>query len=158
MLKEFLSAAGSFLSEHELFRLGVIAVSIVIFLMGVLKSALINKISNKLVRKLILAWGSIIIALPVTAAIVYLKELQSAHFWTFYVINCVSTIITYWFYENTALRDTLSFIGKKALSIFTCDKPECHKETIKDIQKEVESLLETPVKSTSYKDDDLKNL
>lgn len=154
MLKEIFSAVG----QETLLEWGIIAVSIVIFLMGILKQIFFNKIHNKLFRKIILAWGSIVVALPVTAIITYFKEFELSHFWSMYIINCVSTIVMYWFYENTALRDSFSAIGKKALSIFTCGKPECRKETIKDIQKEVESLLETPVKSTSYKDDDLKNL
>lgn len=158
MTKEILSVVECIFSGQELFRWGVIAVSIVIFLMGVFKKILINKIQNKLFRKVVLAWGSVITALPVTAVLTYLEEFESSHFWSLYVINCVSTIIVYWFYENTALRDSLAFIGKKALSVIACNKHKDCKKIAKDVQDEVESLLETSVKSTSYKDDDLKKL
>lgn len=154
-----LSTARYFLSDwFNLVIGGLVVVSVIIFLMGILKSLLINKVKNNLLRKIILSWGSLILTLPATAVSILCNGFSFEHFWGVYVINCVEVILIYWFYENTALRNSLALIGKKVITkIFL--NPEEMKEAVKSANRDVESLLNNSSKSLSkYKDDDLKNL
>jgi hypothetical protein len=154
-----LSSASYFLSDwYNLVIGGLVVVGVIIFLMGMLKSLLINKVKNSLMRKIILSWGSLILTLPATVLSILCNGFAFEHFWCIYAINCVGVILIYWVYENTALRNSLALIGKKVVTKIFLNLEET-KEAVKSANKDVESLLNNSSKSLSkYKDDDLKNL
>lgn len=133
--------------------------SMVIFLMGLLKFALTRKVKNSLLRKVLLSWGSVIITLPTTALMVFCKNFGWEHFWTIYVLNCIGVIIVYWVYENTAIRNSLALIGKKLVTkvLLTFQNPEELKESVKSVDKDIQALLDRTKSSSKY-DDDLNNL
>lgn len=110
---EFLSKYASLLFANWQRALlgGVIVSSTVIVLLGVLKKFLINKISNKLVRKVILAFSSVLLVFPLTALYFLGDEINFDHYWLGSGMNAVLTILVYWLYENTALRDLIHKIA-----------------------------------------------
>lgn len=159
-MKEWiLTTARYFLSEWEALLVGgVVVVSAVIFLMGVLKKLVIDRISNSLVRKIVLSWSSVLLVLPVTAISVICNGFDWSNFWAIYAVNAVATIILYWLYENTAIRNALAFLGSRAVTKFISGvvTQDLTKVTTQ-INQEAENLLKSSNKSTSkYRDDDLK--
>ena len=112
MLEFFSKYAGLLLANWQRALLGgVIVSSTVIVLLGVIKKFLINKISNKLVRKVILAFSSVILVFPLTALYFLGDEINFDHYWLGSAMNAVLTILVYWLYENTALRDLIHKIA-----------------------------------------------
>ena len=152
--------ANYFLSNWEdLLMGGIIVVSVVIFLMGVLKGLLLNKIKNDLARKVLLAWTSLIIVLPVTAIYLVVKGVSMDYFWFVYAVNCVSTILIYWGYENTALRNCLHVVGKKIVLAFVSGKSTSEKDAKKLLTEVAKNLADTEESSEpKYKNDDLDNI
>lgn len=141
---------------------GVIAVGVVIFLMGVLKKLFLDKIPNKLVRKIVVSFLSLIIVLPATVIVIIYNRLDMTYFWVFYAINAAATILLYWFYENTGLRNLLSLIGKNTVykllgCLFNKEKniSDDLEKTMEEINKDTVSMLK---EESKYKEDDLKNL
>lgn len=141
---------------------GLVVVGVVMFLMGSLKVTLIKKIKNALLRKVILAWSSVILTLPVTAIVTCYNGFNFAHFWSIYVVNCIGVILIYWFYENTAFRDGLTLVGRKVVTkiLFGSTDIKDLEKTVKAANEDVESLLNNSSSNSKskYKDDDLKNL
>lgn len=146
---------------------GVTVVGVVIFLMGILKNVgFIKNMKSKTVRKIVLSWLSIILTVGITVLSVWLNELKQDHFVVICIVNSVCTILLYWVYENTALRDLFAFIGKHTIAKVFARKPKTEEEAkqlASEVRKDVESLI-YPVTSKStapvsrYRDDDLKNL
>lgn len=89
---------------------GIVVVSAVIVIMGALKF-LFNKINNKLLRKSLLAFSSVLLAMPATAIYFVSANISFDYYWIGYAMTAFATIITYWFYENTCLRDLIQKIG-----------------------------------------------
>lgn len=143
---------------------GLIVVGVVIFLMGVLKKLLFDKIQTKLVRKIVLSFSSLVLVLPCTFCLCLYYKLDTSYFWVFYAINAISTITVYWFYENTGLRNLLSLIGENTLNkilraIFKSEKSvegiaKSLENAMEEIDKDTKCLLE----NSKYKEDDLNNL
>lgn len=122
---------------------GVYAVSIVIFVLGCLKPVIKRWISNSTLCKVIFAWASVLLNIPATAVSVWLEGLPSEHFWMLAVINAISTILVYFVYENTALRNGLHWFGKKILTLLF-SKYVSPVQTKDEIRKEAELLLANP--------------
>lgn len=146
---------------------GVTVVGVVIFLMGILKNlSVVKNMKNKTIRKIVLSWLSIILTVGITVLSVWLNELKQEHFWVICLVNSIGTILLYWVYENTAVRDLFALIGRNTIAKIFAKKPKTEKEAkqlASEIREDVESLLypitlksEAPV--NRYKDDDLKNL
>lgn len=160
-MKEWILWTSSYFLENwqALFWGGVIVVSVVIFLMGVFKKLLANRIENDLLRKVVLAWTSVILTLPITAVMVLYNSYNWDHFWVIYAANVIGTILIYWFYENTALRNALAAVGKRIVLKFLGNPTT---EDLKAVTEDVEQLLASskpvPQSTSKYKDDDLKNL
>ena len=159
-MSEQIMCAVDFILSHgdSLLSGGLIVVGVVIFIMGVLKKALINKISHKLARKIILSFLSILLVFPATVISNYAQGLGTDYLWMTYVINAVATIIVYWFYENTGFRSLLELIGrttlkKIALSTLSDNPSKDILATVKQSQQEAITAIKK-----KYKDDDLKNL
>lgn len=162
MKEWFIHNAEYFLSDWQnLLVGGVVVMSVVIFLMGVLKKIAFNRIKHDLLRKIVLAWSSVLVALPVTAVSVVCNGFSWSYFWAIYILNAVGTILVYWFYENTALRDALALLGKKTVMKFIgagVSNQEFSKIN-NEVNQDAQSLIAEATKSASkYKDDDLKKL
>lgn len=95
---------------RQVLRGGIIVVSAVIVIMGMMKK-LFDKISNKLLRKFLLALTSVVVVLPVTAIYFVSCGIDYKYFWIDYALLAVATIVTYWLYENTCLRDLIHMLG-----------------------------------------------
>lgn len=100
---------------QDFFVGGVIVASTTIVLMGFLKKFVFNRIANKLVRKCVLSFSSLVVCLVVTFCFLVGNGLPAERFFFVYAVNAISTIITYWFYENTGLRNLITFIGDKTI-------------------------------------------
>lgn len=157
-----LHGAHYFLSNWEdLLAGGVVVMSVVIFLMGCLKKIAINRIKHDLLRKIILAWSSVLLTLPLTAASVVANGFDWNYFWTIYAGNSIQTILVYWLYENTALRDGLAWFGKSTLGRFigAASGSKDLASVNYEVNQEAKTLVAKATKSTSkYRDDDLKKL
>lgn len=145
--------------ESWLIRGGMVAVGVTMFLMGLFKIILGNKIKNKLLRKTILSFLSIVLVAPVTVIYLLINSVNGMdHFWVIYLSNCSLTIIVYWFYENTQLRELLYLTGKsvitKALSTLF-NKFSAIKD---DSRKECSDVTTKNFFKSSYNEDDLTNL
>lgn len=96
----------------------LIVVSAIIVLMGLLKKAAFNKIGNKTLRKVSLAFTSLVLVLPFTALYFMGDNINFKYYWIGCAMNGFALIVTYWFYENTALRDLINKIGSLTLGRF----------------------------------------
>lgn len=94
----------------------LIMVSAVIVLLGVLKKFIFNKIQNKLLRKIVLSILSIALVFGAVAVNFLIEKISFDHYLIYAGFCSVATIIIYWLYENTGLRDGLHKIGSLALS------------------------------------------
>ena len=135
---------------------GVIVVCSVIFLMGCFKNLFLNKIKHKLVRKIVLSFLSLVLVLPATMVIILYKGLSLDYFWVLYAMNSVGTILTYWLYENTGLRNLISLIGRNTVSKFF--KSVTQMEDLEKTMEEISTDTKKMLKDSKYKEEDLKNL
>lgn len=94
---------------------GIIVACAVIFIMGILKKVVLGKIKNKLLRKVVLAFSSLALTFPATALYFVGDNISFRWYWYACALMCVLTIITYWLYENTGLRDLIALIGQKTV-------------------------------------------
>lgn len=144
-MKDWIIATGDYiLSNWQTVLIGgACAVSIVVFVLGFIKPFIKRWIHNAVLRKVILAWLSVLLNIPATAVSVWVEGLPEDQFWTLTVINAVATILVYFVYENTALRDGLHWLGKKILTLL-CKQYVNPSQTKGDIHNEVEELLANP--------------
>lgn len=94
---------------------GIIVACAVIFIMGILKKACFGKIKNKLLRKVVLSFAPIIMAFPTTALYFVSDNIPFQWYWYACALISVLTILMYWLYENTGLRDLITLIGCKTV-------------------------------------------
>lgn len=111
---------------------GACAVSMVVFILGCFKPFIKRWVSNSTLRKVLFAWLSIALNIPATAVSIWIEDLPTEHFWTLAVINAVGTILVYFVYENTALRNALHWLGKKIITMLFSQvvSPEQAKQSI----------------------------
>lgn len=175
--KDMLSALAA--NWQEALIGGVIVVCAIIVFLGVLKNLFFDKITIKLVRKIVLAALSIVLAMPATALYFVCAQIAFTYYWYAYALVCVATIIGYWLYENTGLRALILYIGnnvivKYATVVFQALKNKLSQKDIETLvatattaaQAETQSAIsnalvsrvaKTQVKTTTV-DDDLKDL
>lgn len=104
--------AGLFFANWQRALLGgLIVVSAVITIMGILKKAIIDRIPNKLVRKIVLAFSSVVLVFPLTALYFVGDKINFDHYWVGCALNASATIIVYWLYENTGCRNLFHKVG-----------------------------------------------
>ena len=149
----------------EFYLYGSIAVICsVIVLMGGLKLALVNKVQNKLVRRLILAFSSIAMVFPATYFSCWLSGVGFSRYWQLFVLNALGTILTYWLYENTGLRNLINIVGKTAiLKIILAFSKHSENKDVKtsreEAKKEVANLTKEANNTLKKSiDETLKNL
>ena len=122
---------------------GACAVSVVVFILGCIKPLIKRWIPNTTVCKVIFAWLSVILNIPATAMSLWVEGLPTEHFWTLMVINAIGTILVYFVYENTALRNAMHWLGKKIITILFSQYVS-PAQTKKEVRNEVENLLANP--------------
>ena len=145
-------------SGNDLLLGGVIVVSSVIALLGILKSLKpIKNIKNATLRKVLLSWLSIALTVVGTLISFYVSELKQDHAVSVCVINSVSTVLVYWLYENTALRSLIQALIKKTLCVLFSRKKTKDEADQPEEEKTKESLL-SMFEEACYIEDDLKNL
>lgn len=134
--------------------------SIVIFVLGCLKPLIKRWVSNSTLCKVIFAWTSVLLNIPATAMSLWIEGIPGDHFWTLAVINTIGTILVYFVYENTALRNGLHWLGKK---IITALFSKCidTAQAKSELRKEAEMLLSNPTgvetkSATSRYDNNIK--
>lgn len=96
---------------------GAIVISAVIVIMGMIKK-LFDKVANKYLRKFLLALTSVVLVLPVSAIYFVCAGIDYKYFWGDYALLSCATIVTYWLYENTCLRELIHKIGSLTLGRF----------------------------------------
>lgn len=148
-----------------------IIVCSVIATLGGLKFGLIDKIKNKLVRKIVLAFSSLALILPTTAILFLISGYSFDIYWYSVFALMPVEVVVYWLYENTGLRNAINKLGSfcchKILVAFcasvvdddnkrTRERLVATNKELKDYAKEtVKSVLVTKNKEV---DKDLENL
>ena len=148
---------------------GLIMVSAIIVAIGLLKPLLFNKIKNKHIRKAALALSNV--AACYLTVLVYF--IVSGFDLEFYVAAAtalaVTSIVVYWFYENTCLRDLIGLIGgivlrkvlKVSLFALTTEDVEAVRAELKKTGEELRTATRQELKKTATEakeDRDLKTL
>lgn len=95
---------------------GIIVACSVIFLMGIFKKLIFDKIRNKLVRKVVLSFCSVLLVFPATALYFISDNISFDWYWWACLFASILTIVTYWLYENTGLRNLIGLIGELTVS------------------------------------------
>lgn len=150
---------------------GVILTCAIIFLMGVLKKAVLGKIGNKLLRKVVLAFSSVILVFPATALYFVADGINFDYYWYGCAGAAVATILTYWLYENTGLRNVIDLVGEKTVykylgvlvSSFTSKKSNATTKVelisvTTDLQTTVREEVAKAVKANTKVDEDLNDV
>lgn len=94
---------------------GIILACSIIVLMGILKKLALGKIKNKLLRKVVLSFSSVVLVFPMTALYFISDSISFDYYWVGSALIAVMTVITYWLYENTGCRNLIDLIGNKTL-------------------------------------------
>lgn len=158
-----------FLNWQEALTGGVIVSCAVIFLMGVIKKLLDKTaLANyKNARKAVLAFGSLLLTFPITAIYFLADGISFNYYWYGCILTCLSTVFTYWLYENTSLRTAIHAVGAKTVgkywSIFYAAYVD-HKNgkeltnQLAMTTAELSEVVKTEIKKQVKEDNDLKGL
>ena len=153
----------------DMFYSALIMTSCIIVLIGLLKPILFNKITCKPLRKAILAFSNVALSFVSTAICFFVKNMTFEFYWQASIGTAIFSILCYWLYENTCLRNLIEKIGKMVLKklstlgleLFTAEeKVELEKE-IKLAVEEIENKTKKEVKLATAKkksDKELENL
>lgn len=147
----------------------VIMVSAIIVAIGILKPILFNKITNKYIRKAVLSFSNIVGCFGASFAYFLIEGWNLKYYLLASVALSVCCIVTYWFYENTCLRNLIGVIGgialRKALSVLnlavTTDDVNTVKAEIKNATAQLKTVTKQELKKNVTKiniDKDLRNL
>lgn len=100
---------------------GLIMVSAIIVAIGLLKPLLFNKIKNKHIRKAALAFANVAACFATVLVYFFFKHTPFDHYFAAAIALSVCSIVTYWLYENTCLRNLIDVLGgivlKKVLKV-----------------------------------------
>lgn len=140
---------------------GAVIVGVVIFILGCLKVSIVNRIHNKMLRKTLLSFLSVALVFPTTAAYTLYNGWSWEYYWWLCGLFALATIVVYWFYEGTHLREGLAWIGKTTVGKFLVlirSKPENVDAALRQLTKDANKDAKTVLKAHRYKEDDLNNL
>lgn len=148
---------------------GIIVCCAVIFIMGCLKRLLDKTpICNcPYLRKAILGFGSLLMTLPMTALYFVADRISFDYYWYGCALMCVGTIVTYWFYENTAFRKLIHAVGERtvgkywAILLAAYTEHKSNKDTTNQLAMttaELGEVVKKELKNFSKEDTDLKGL
>lgn len=128
---------------------GVIMVSAITVFIGILKPLLFNKIKWKPLRRACLAFSNVGLCFGSTAIWFWTESMNFGMYLQTAILVSAFSIIWYWLYENTCLRDLIEKIGKLALGkaslIFT---KLFNGNDIKEIGEEIKLVSEELKKTT----------
>lgn len=136
---------------------GFVLVSAVIVILGGLKKLVFDRIHNKLVRKVLLAFTSIALAFAATAIAFWVKGFEFKLYPIAGATVSVATIVIYWFYENTGLRNFIHFVGNNTVVKFIKALAKAITDNEKDPEELKQDLKEIP-EQVYPADENLKNL
>ena len=150
---------------------GLVVVSLIIFVVGCFKKAVLDRIKIKLLRKVLCAVTSLIFVFPATSIYLFLENIPLEYYWYGYTIFALFTILTYWAYEHFGARSLLHFLGattwsgikgmfrKVFIKVLTDEKANIKDELTKELKTTYKTAKETTKESLLKKaDKDLKNL
>ena len=150
---------------EDLLLLGVIMVSAITVLIGILKPFVFNKIKWKPLRRALLAFSNVALCFVSTVVLFEIEHYSYDMYWYSAGAVSVFSILWYWFYENTCLRDLIALIGKTTLkAVYNVLPKGVDKKDAKAIAKElsmVKKTLKAEVKSAiknAKVDKELKDL
>ena len=95
---------------------GIVIVSAIIVAIGIIKPLITKKFTNAHAKKGILAGLDVVFSFAGTALQFWVTEMPFNHYVVASIMHLVATIVVYWLYENTSLRDVIHTIGSAALS------------------------------------------
>jgi hypothetical protein len=146
---------------------GIIVACSVIFLMGILKKFVFNRVQNKLARKVLLSFGSVALTFPITALYFLSDNISFTWYWWGCLFTAILTIVTYWLYENTGLRNVIGIVGEltvnkwvKVLYVAFMAKAENSvlKNQLAMTTEELKVEVRKEIHNTIKEDKDLKGL
>lgn len=156
-----------FMNWHRAVMGGIIVTCSVIFLMGILKKFIFNKVKNKLARKALLYFCSIVLVFPITALYFVSDNITFTWYWWGCLLSAMLMILTYSLYENTGLRNIIDLIGGLVVNkwlkviyeafINKAENTEIKNQlamTTEELKEEVRKEIHTAIKE----DKDLKGL
>lgn len=156
-------------NKWEYILLGVIMVSAIIVFIGILKPIAFDRIPYKSLRKACLAITNIAFSFAATAIFYWVNDITFAWYWYGATVIAVGTVITYWLYETTCLRDLIHKIGSMVLkklwsvlkNIFDKDDVESVKKELLTVQTTLTTATKNELKSAAKNvkhDKELNNL
>ena len=100
---------------NDVFVYAVAMVSAIIVAIGLLKPVLFDKIKNKNVRKVALAFSNVALCFICALVLFFVKDWNFNYYLVSAIALTVSCIVTYWLYENTCLRNLIATVGNIVL-------------------------------------------
>lgn len=145
---------------------GLIMVSAIIVAIGLLKPILFNKIENKQIRKVALAFSNVALCFVSVLVIFLINGSDFEYYIASAIALSVSCIVTYWLYENTCLRNLIGTIGNIALrkianiAFIAVTKDDINelKTEAKKVADELKTQTKNTLKNATKEDKDLKGL
>ena len=134
----------------------VAMVSAIIVLIGLLKPLLFNRIPNKQIRKVVLAFSNVALCFASALVLFFVNSWNLEYYLTGAVALSVCCIITYWLYENTCLRNLIETVGKIVLRkvagvaflAVTSEDVKQVKTAVENATKEVKAQTKTELTKT----------
>lgn len=164
MVKDFFCLV--YANWYDFLVAALVMCSAIIVFLGIMKPLLYNKIKNALLRKSALAFSSVFLSFAVMAVVFLVRKFDFHWYLCSSVSQALFTIIVYWFYENTCLRNLIKKIGTMVLSkiglVFLSKVQDEEVDLSKELAKASDDLVEKTkfeLKSETKKlDEELKNL
>ena len=100
---------------NDVFVYVVAMVSGIIVAIGLLKPILFDRIKNKQLRKVALAFSNVAFCFICTLVVFFVQAWNLKYYLISAIALTISCIITYWLYENTCLRNLIATIGNIVL-------------------------------------------
>lgn len=164
MFNFMITATKYVLADWQRFLIGgLIVISAIIAIEGILKAVLFNKVKNKTLKKVLLAFSSIALVFPTSAVYLWLEKIPFDYYWYSVLVLSILTVLSYWLYENTAFRNLFSFVSKKILIKLRDILDKAFSSDTTDLTKEISTAYaelkkDTQKKLSETKNTDLKNL
>ena len=128
---------------------GAIMVSAIIVIIGILKPIAFDKIPYKALRKACLAATNVAFSFASTAICYWVNDINFKWYWYGAAIISIATIITYWLYETTCLRNLIHKIGTMTLKkVWGILKNIFDKDDVEDIKNEFLTVQNTLTSAT----------
>ena len=133
-----------YLADWEnLLMLGVIMVSAITVLVGILKPLLFNKIKWKPLRRSCLAFTNIGLCFGAVAVLFAVEHYDYSTYLHTAIAMSIFSILWYWIYENTCLRDLIATIGKFTLKkAYDVAKKVFDKKDVQELENEIVLAVE----------------